>query len=286
MSRPANAPNGNASVMRFADRARSPADLERLSRFEDLMSLPLTLAAILPIVVAASGAALDSWVSIIVSVLSWLVFVFDLAVYMRCLRHYLRTATGLFDLSIVVLTAPWFLIPGLGGSQILVLARLGRLARVLLVSPKARRALQRLGRVGLFAAGMVLFASWMAYTAEKAVNPEFATYGDALWWGIVTITTVGYGDIVPVTTQGRIAGVFLMITGLATLGVLSGTMASFFRTTAAAEEGGQGAVSNPEPSGTDRIAIELAALRGQLSAIEERLGPAEQPTSAPDDTAG
>ena len=102
-------------VVRFADQVRSPGDLQRLSRFEEVMSLPLTLSAILPIVVASSGAALDSWVSIIVSVASWLVFVFDLAVYMRYVRGYLRTGVGVFDLTIVILTGPWFLIPGFGG---------------------------------------------------------------------------------------------------------------------------------------------------------------------------
>ncbi len=277
---PAQAPAEYGNVSRFADRVRAPDDLRRLSRFEDAMSLPLTLAAILPIVVAASGAALDSWVSIIVSVVAWLVFVVDLAVYMRFVRGYLKTGVGMFDLGIVVLTAPWFLIPGFGGSQILMLARLGRLARVLLVSPRTRLALQRLGRVGLFAFGMLLFASWMAYTAEKATNPEFGSFGDSLWWGIVTLTTVGYGDIVPETTKGRTAGVFLMLTGLATLGILSGTMASLFRST-----GTTSAAPEPSSPAADPVAVELSALRGQLSAIEARLS-ALSVATPPGDGAG
>ena len=79
----------------------------------------------------------------------------------------------------------------------------------------------------------------MAYVAEHPANPEFATFGDSLWWGIVTLTTVGYGDIVPETEKGRLAGVFLMLTGVATLGVISGTLASAFRSSnraAAAED--------------------------------------------------
>jgi voltage-gated potassium channel len=271
---PAATPAETLNVARFAGRVRAPGDLDRLARFERSMGLPLALAAILPIVVAASNASLDSWVSIIVSIVSWLVFVFDLAVYMRYVRGYLRTGVGKFDLAIVVLTAPWFLIPGFGGSQILMLARLGRLARVLLVSPRAREALRRLGKVGLFAVGMLLFSSWMAYVAEKATNPEFGSFGDSLWWGIVTLTTVGYGDIVPETTKGRIAAVFLMLTGLATLGILSGTMASLFRSTAPATPSADPPVT-PEPPAAgpaaDRVATELSALRGQLAAIEERL---------------
>ena len=76
---------------------------------------------------------------------------------------------------------------------------------------------------------MLLFCSWMAYVAEHPTNPEFNSFGSALWWGVVTLTTVGYGDIVPDTQKGRIAGVFLMFTGIATLGLISATLASLFR---------------------------------------------------------
>ena len=69
----------------------------------------------------------------------------------------------------------------------------------------------RLGRVGLLAGSSLLLLSWIAYEAERKTNPEFADYGDALWWGIVTLTTVGYGDIVPITTDGRVTGALMML---------------------------------------------------------------------------
>ena len=233
------------------------------------MHLPIVLAAILPIVLGLSRASDDSGIVIAVNVVAWLVFVLDLGVHMRLVRGYLKSGVGVFDLAVVVLTAPWFLIPGFGGSQVLTIARLGRLARLVVASPGARRALQRLGQVGIFAVGMLLLASWMAYTAEKPTNPEFATFGDSLWWGVVTLTTVGYGDIVPETEKGRIAGVFLMITGLGTLGILSGTMASFFRTSGSAS-----AESVPEtpPAASDE---ELDDVRQQLAAIADRLAARE-----------
>ncbi len=230
------------------------------------MHLPIVLAAILPIVLALSQAKDEGGVTIAVNVAAWIVFIADLVVRMRLIHGYLRTGVGRFDLVIVILTAPWFLIPGFGGSQILVLARLGRLARVLMASPGARKAMQRLGQVGIFAGAMLLLGSWIAYSAERSTNPGFATYGDALWWGIVTLTTVGYGDIVPDTEKGRWAGVFLMLTGLATLGVLSGTMASFFRTSRTSTE------SAPSPPAAPASAdAELAEVREQLAAIAERL---------------
>ena len=63
--------------------------------------------------------------------------------------------------------------------------------------------MERLGRVGLIALGVMVVSDLVAYHAEHATNSEFATFGDALWWGIVTLTTVGYGDIVPVDPFAR-----------------------------------------------------------------------------------
>lgn len=58
----------------------------------------------------------------------------------------------------------------------------------------------------------LIFSSYFVYLAEKDANPEgdgkntgdFASYADALWWGIVTLTTIGYGDTVPRTWMGKI----------------------------------------------------------------------------------
>ena len=127
---------------------------------------------------------------------------------------------------------------------------------------------------------MLLFSSWAAYIAEHPTNPGFATFGDSLWWGIVTLTTVGYGDIVPETKEGRVAGVFLMMTGVATLGIISGTLASFFRSAkeedAAAAEAGDVTV----PASAGEVVAELTAVREQLASLEARLSQAAGPGSA------
>jgi voltage-gated potassium channel Kch len=117
---------------------------------------------------------------------------------------------------------------------------------------------------------MLLFCTWVAFVSERSTNPGFDTYGDSLWWGIVTLTTVGYGDIVPHTEKGRFAGVFLMITGVATLGLIAGTLAGAFGLDSSTD---QPAATTPDASAA--ILDELAALRRQLDAIEHRL-PSEE----------
>ncbi|MCK5738094.1 ion transporter [bacterium] len=66
------------------------------------------------------------------------------------------------------------------------------------------------------------------HTFEFMKNDNIGTIWDALWWSFVTITTVGYGDIFPVTTGGRITAVFVMLMGIGFLGMFTATVASIF----------------------------------------------------------
>jgi voltage-gated potassium channel len=78
-----------------------------------------------------------------------------------------------------------------------------------------RRAL--LG-AGLLLCAAVLFASTGVYVLESHVQPDkFGSVPDAAWWAIATLTTVGYGDVTPVTGAGRLFGAFVMVTGLCIL---------------------------------------------------------------------
>jgi voltage-gated potassium channel len=63
---------------------------------------------------------------------------------------------------------------------------------------------------------------------RHATGSNIHTFGDALWWAITTVTTVGYGDRFPVTAEGRVIAVLVMLTGIAVLGVLTALIASWF----------------------------------------------------------
>jgi len=62
---------------------------------------------------------------------------------------------------------------------------------------------------------LIAIASLLLYHFEKGINPKINTWLDTLWWAVATVTTVGYGDISPVTTFGKIIGIFMMIVGTA-----------------------------------------------------------------------
>lgn len=98
---------------------------------------------------------------------------------------------------------------------------------------RAMRALKFAGRVlreshlGLIvgiASALILTLASAFYLAEHGANPNVHSFGDAVWWALTTTTTVGYGDIVPHTTNGRIIAGTLMATGVAFFGVVASSL--------------------------------------------------------------
>ena len=76
---------------------------------------------------------------------------------------------------------------------------------------------------------MLILASSGIYLVEKDAQPEkFGSIPQAMWWSIVTLTTVGYGDVYPVTALGKIFGSVIIILGIGTVALPSGILASAF----------------------------------------------------------
>jgi voltage-gated potassium channel len=78
---------------------------------------------------------------------------------------------------------------------------------------------------------LLMFASVALYVLERNVQPAvFGSLPSTLWWAVVTLTTVGYGDVVPVTPLGRLVAALVMICGLGVFGLWTGILATGFAT--------------------------------------------------------
>uniref|UniRef100_A0A7N9AZ50 Potassium voltage-gated channel subfamily KQT member 2-like n=1 Tax=Mastacembelus armatus TaxID=205130 RepID=A0A7N9AZ50_9TELE len=74
----------------------------------------------------------------------------------------------------------------------------------------------------------LILASFLVYSVEKELNDEFETYADALWWGLITLTTIGYGDKVPKTWYGRLLAATFSMIGVAFFALPAGILGSGF----------------------------------------------------------
>ena len=142
-----------------------------------------------------------------------------------------------------------------------------------------RRLFERIGSVALVAAGVIFVGAAAGYRAEHATNAGFATFGDALWWATVTLTTVGYGDIVPKTTAGRVDGVMIMVVGVGVLGALAGSMASFFRHGTGSTDDSDTDASEGDPS--QALVNEIAELRTQIAQLGDQVARLAPPSDGP-----
>lgn len=106
---------------------------------------------------------------------------------------------------------------------------------------------------------------------RRGDDPNITGYPDALWWAVTTITTVGYGDRYPTTGEGRLVGVGLMLAGIALLGVVTASLASWFldkiATLTAAELQAEQVTLDHVLSELRELRVEVARLRGAESKV-------------------
>jgi voltage-gated potassium channel len=94
----------------------------------------------------------------------------------------------------------------------------------------------------------------------RLVDPNIGTFGDALWWAVSTVTTVGYGDVVPTSTAGRVAGTVLMLTGIALIPVITSVVVAVL-------------VERRGREAREEEVRDLELVLQRLNELEERLAP-------------
>jgi len=232
----------------------------RRDRWEVAADWPLTAAAVV-FLVAYAWPILNTttpapWPGIcrFATWATWGLFAADFVVRLVLSRdRWLFVRSNLLDLAVVAL-------------PLLRPLRLLRLVTLLAVLNRYAGGSLR-GRVAVYVAGstvLVLFVASLALLDAERGQPgaTVLTFGDAVWWAMTTVTTVGYGDYAPVTTTGRFVAGGLMLAGIALLGVVTASLASWLIDRVQAVEEESEAATRRDIVG---LATEIAALRDELA---------------------
>ncbi len=237
--------------------AADPQESEAYRRFSATVDGPLTIISlawlpilIIPLVVRLHGSVASSFAA--VDYVVWAMFLLEYIVKFSLAadkRRFFRA--HLLDLIIVAI--PFFR-P----------ARAFRVLRLLRAGSVLGRGMGRLKTLlshhglhyVLLSATVLIFVGAGAELSFEVNAPgsNIRNYGQSLWWAMVTVTTVGYGDKYPVSPGGRGVAVVLMLVGIALLGVVTATIASYF-----------------VEAKTDYVRDELVALRSELQEIKALL---------------
>ena len=215
---------------------------------------------------------------ITISLITWGIFALDLFIRFMLDPHKRNFLKRDWPLIIALIFPPLRII--------LVIAAVMRVAR-------DRNALAKI--VGLYAVyaviTVVIFGALFTLMFEiDASGANITSYGDAVWWGFVTVTTVGYGDYTPVTIGGRVVAVIIMFTGAAAVGAVTAAVASRFINSASSssresqesQESQSSADPRPSPSKgptpqqdeprLEDVLVHLREMEEQVKRIADRLG--------------
>jgi voltage-gated potassium channel len=184
-------------------------------------------------------------------VLEWgftVLFTVEYILRLICSRRPLRYATsffGIVDLLSILPTYLAVLIPGaesmliVRSLRLLRVFRVFKLARFVVEASALRRALwQSRAKIVVFLVTVLIIVTLMGtamYLVEGHVNEQFESIPESVYWAVVTVTTVGYGDMTPQTVPGRSLAVVMMIIGYAMIIVPTGIVSAEFITMAQSE---------------------------------------------------
>ncbi|MDW5326724.1 ion transporter [Plantactinospora sp. KLBMP9567] len=237
----------------------------------------------------ASDISLDRWERRTAGALTALAVVFIAAYAVPILRPGLSSAWvigceitnlviwGLFGVDylvrLVLSTDRWrFLRSHMFDLAVLVLPvlrplRMLRLVTALLVLNRRAEAWTR-GRLAVYIGAttvLLVFVGALAILDVERGRPEsnIQSYPEALWWGVVTITTVGYGDFYPTTVEGRLVALGLMIGGIGLIGFVTGSLATWIVDRISTTERSAEATK----SDVERLLTELRDLRAEVTTL-------------------
>ena len=257
-------PNGDSQ----SDRTSSVSEEPRLARWEERTEWPLAGAALVFLavysiqVIAQPDRRVNDLLEIGASAV-WAVFIIDYLIRFNLATDRRRWfVRHLIDLAVVALP---FLRPL-------------RLLRLLVLFGALQKAVGWAvrGRVMIYTAFSVVLLIYVASLAilqaeRSEPGSKISTFGDAVWWSVTTVTTVGYGDLSPVTGAGRVIAVLLMIGGISLVGVVTASLASWIIQRVAEEDNANRAATTAEISALradmdqriDSLTVELRQLNGQ-----------------------
>jgi voltage-gated potassium channel len=242
----------------------SAVDEHRVRR---IFEVPVLVAALLviPVIAIEESDVTQTWkvAAEVTNWLIWIVFAAEVAAYLAVMRgrrlRWLRENP--LEVAIVVLTPP-FLPASL---QALRAFRLLRLIRLLRLAKLARAAFSA---EGLRYASVIALLTVLGGGAGFADVEKDRSTWDGVWWAITTMTTVGYGDLSPESTTGRLIGIVVMAVGIGFVALLTGAIAERFL--APQIEVVEQELAGVEDS-EDEVAEELRAIAERLLALEVRL---------------
>ncbi|MEM9018090.1 MAG: ion channel [Verrucomicrobiota bacterium] len=206
----------------------SESETPRARRWGVYFEVPMLILAIWIVAegyLTTRGTYPDEWAAVTNWVI-WCFFVVEtllLSILVRDTKFYLRT--NWMNLVIIAVGIPllWHDQPYAGALRAL---RILLLFGILVEMSTTTRAMLRRNHVGLtlFVAGITVI---LAGTMMAAIDPAIETPWDGIWWAWVTVTTVGYGDIVPASPQGKVFGGFLMVFGLGLFSLITASFSAF-----------------------------------------------------------
>lgn len=206
---------------------------ERVARPLDLLIIPAALATI-PVVIAQERGDPQEWVAIADWAI-WSIFTIDFVLRGVMAANRARyPIDNIVGLIIVVCSFP--LLPYMLASvrlvrivRVLSLVRMIRVPAALMLGLRAMRRMVGIQSM-IYVFVLTLLLAVLGAALLVMVEPQTVNYSfmDGLWWALVTVSTVGYGDIAPQTLPGRLLAVILMLSGLGLLSTLAASISSYF----------------------------------------------------------